>query len=49
MLMVVEFDLLEKMLHDAAQVWDFADVEQKRRIIRTAVKRITLVGTEINF
>ena len=44
----ISFDLLEKMLHDAAQIWDFADVEQKRRIIRTAVKRIILTGDNVD-
>ena len=42
------FDLLEKMLTDAAQIWDFADLEQKRRIIKTAIKRITLTDDNVD-
>ena len=42
------FDLLEKMLADAAQIWDFADLEQKRRIIKTAIKRITLTDDNVD-
>lgn len=36
------FDLAEELLADAAQVWDFADEAQQRRIMQSVIKKITL-------
>ena len=35
---VTSFDLVEELLRDAAQIWDFADLAQKRRIIQSLIK-----------
>ena len=40
------FDLVQHLLSDAAQIWDFADLEQKRRILRSLIKRIILSGNK---
>ena len=40
------FDLVQHLLSDAAQIWDFADLEQKRRILRSLIKRIMLSGNK---
>lgn len=49
----VSFDLIEALLKNAAQVWDFADESQKRRILQDLIKRIVLtdgvVDIEWNF
>ena len=42
------FDLVQHLLSDAAQIWDFADLEQKRRILRSLIKRIVLTGNKFN-
>ena len=42
------FDLVEALISDAAQVWDFADESQKRRILQSLVSRIVLTdGTDV--
>lgn len=41
------FDLVKSLLADAAQVWDFADDEQKRRILQSLVSRIVLTGDDV--
>lgn len=41
------FDLVEALISDAAQVWDFADDSQKRRIIQSLIKRIVLTGDNV--
>ena len=38
----VPFDLVQELLANAAQVWDFADEAQKRRILQSLIHRITL-------
>ena len=47
------FDLVEALIADAAQVWDFADKAQKRRILQSLIRKITLtddiVDIEWNF
>lgn len=40
-------DLTQELIADAAQLWDFADESQKRRIIQSLVKKITLTGDDI--
>lgn len=42
------FDLAQHLLSDAAQVWDFADLEQKRRILQSLIKRIVLTGDKFS-
>ena len=42
------FDLVEALIADAAQVWNFADESQKRRILQDLIKRIVLTDDEIN-
>ena len=42
------FDLIEELLSNAAQIWDFADESQKRRILQDLVKRITLTDDNID-
>ena len=42
------FDLVEELLHNAAQVWDFADESQKRRILQDLIKRVVLTDDNID-
>lgn len=41
------FNLVQELIADAAQIWDFADEAQKRRILQSLVHRITLKDNEI--
>ena len=41
------FDLVEALIADAAQVWDFADEAQKRRITQSLISRIVLTDEDI--
>ena len=43
----VSFDLVQELIADAAQIWDFADDSQKRRILQSLIRRITLRGNDI--
>lgn len=43
----VPLDLVEALISDAAQVWDFADVSQKHRILQSLVSRIVLTGDDV--
>ena len=45
---VMPFDLAEELLKDAAQIWDFADEEQRRRIIQSLISKITLTDDNID-
>ncbi len=42
------FDLVEELLHNAAQIWDFADESQKRRILQDLIKRIILTDDNVD-
>lgn len=42
------FDLAEELLKDAAQVWDFADLAQKRRILQSLINRIVLTDDKVD-
>ena len=42
------FNLVEELLRNAAQVWDFADTNQKRRILQDLIKRIVLTDDKID-
>ena len=41
------FDLVEALISDDAQVWDFADESQKRRILQSLVSRIVLTDDDV--
>ncbi len=41
------FDLAEELLSDAAQIWDFADESQKRRIMQSLISRIILTDNDV--
>ena len=41
------FDLVEELIADAAQIWDFADESQKRRIMQSLISRIILTDDEV--
>lgn len=43
----VPFNLVEALISDAAQVWDFADEPQKRRILQSLVSRIILTDDDV--
>ena len=44
----VPFDFVKTLLLDAAQIWDFADINQKRRILQSLIKRIILTGEKVD-
>lgn len=44
----VPFDLAEAIISDAANVWDFADEDQKRRILQSLINRIVINGSDID-
>lgn len=41
------FDLVEALISDAVQIWDFADESQKRRILQGLISKITLTDDNI--
>lgn len=41
------FNLVEELLSDAAQIWDFADEAQKRRIMQSLISRIVLTDDDV--
>lgn len=41
------FDLFRELIADAAQIWDFADDGQKRRIMQGLIKRIVLTDEDV--
>lgn len=41
------FDLVEHLIADAAQIWDFADDDQKRRIMQNLIKHIVLTDDDV--
>ena len=43
----VSFDLVQELLADAAQIWDFADESQKRRILQSLVSRIIITDDDV--
>lgn len=42
------FDLVEELIADAAQIWDFADESQKRRIMQSLISRIILTDDDVD-
>lgn len=43
----VSFDLIQELINDAANIWDFADEAQKRRIMQSLISRIVLTGDDV--
>lgn len=43
----VPFDLVQELIADAAQIWDFADESQKRRIMQSLISRIVLTDDDV--
>ena len=43
----VAFDLVQELIADAAQIWDFADEAQKRRILQSLIRRIILKDNDV--
>ena len=43
----IPFDLVQELIADAAQVWDFADESQKRRILQSLISRIVLTDDKV--
>ena len=41
------FDLVQELISDAAQIWDFADETQKRHILQGLIHKITLKDKDI--
>ncbi len=41
------FDLVEALIADAAQIWDFSDESQKRRILQSLIRRIVLTDDDV--
>ena len=41
-------DLIQEILKNAAQIWDFADMQQKRRILQSLIRKITLTDDDVN-
>lgn len=44
----VSFEFVEILIKDAAQIWDFADDAQKRRILQGLINRIVLTGDKVD-
>jgi len=44
---VTPFDLVQELIVDAAQVWEFADEGQRRRITQSLISRIVLTDDDI--
>ena len=44
---IIPFDLVEELLADAAQIWDFADESQKRRILQSLINKIVIDGENV--
>lgn len=44
---VLPFDLARELIANAAEVWDFADDEQKRRIMQGLITRIVLTDDDV--
>lgn len=41
------FDLVQELIADAAQIWDFADEGQKRRILQGLISRVVLTDDDV--
>lgn len=45
---VIPFDLAQELIADAAEMWDFADDDQKRRIMQGLITRIVLTDDDVS-
>lgn len=45
---VMPFNLAEELMKDAAQIWDFADEQQKRRILLSLINKIILNDEKVD-
>lgn len=45
---ILSFDLVESLLSDAAQIWDFANTDQKRRILQSLISKIVITDDTVN-
>ena len=43
----LDFDLVKALLADAAQIWDYADIAQKRQVLQNLVRRIVLTDDDV--
>lgn len=43
----VPFDLVKELIADAAQVWDYADESQKRRILQSLISKIVITEDDV--
>lgn len=44
---IKSFDLVNELISNAAQIWDYGDKDQKRRILQCLIKRIVLTGDNV--
>lgn len=43
----IPFDLVKELIADAAQVWDYADESQKRRILQSLISKIVITEDKV--
>ena len=43
----VPFDLVKELIADAAQIWDYADESQKRRILQSLISKIIITEDDV--
>ena len=41
-------DLVAELITNAAEIWDFADENQKRRILQSLISRIVLTDDQVD-
>ena len=41
------FDLVEKLISDAVQIWEFANETQKRQIMQSLISKIVLNNDDV--
>ena len=41
------FDLVKELIADAAQIWDYADESQKRRILQSLISKIIITEDDV--
>ncbi len=43
----IPFDLVKELIADAAQIWDYADESQKRRILQSLISKIVITEDDV--
>ena len=43
----IPFDLVKELIADAAQIWDYADELQKRRILQSLISKIVITEDDV--